>query len=78
MVDLRKLYNILENYCEEDIEVSESDVGETNLFNLVPELGKHFSALKRGIDEVEEAVKDRIKEVEVLKEGLDEIAESLY
>lgn len=78
MVDLRKLFNQLEEICEEEV-VSPHD-GEFNLsaIELNPDIGEALVKLKEGMDSLEKEAKERVQDAEDLKEKLDDIVNSLY
>lgn len=78
MVDLRKLFNILQEICDEPHTLEESDLGDHSAVEVFPDIGGALDELKEGIDEIEGAVKTQKEELEGVVSSLDEIADSLY
>lgn len=81
MVDLRSLFDKVQEGCESEVDITKVDTSDRVLWSPVDlneKLDSNLNNLKEGIDEVEKYVKDLIEDTEALKEKLDELANSLY
>lgn len=78
MIDLRKLFNELQEVCDEEVEYIPEGKDLVAATDLNPKIGDKLINLGVGIDELEKEVKNLITQTETLKEGIEEVADSLY